>query len=38
MEEIRVYLQAFIDFIMRILAFFKRNDDTESDTDSQIVL
>ncbi|MGN1444215.1 MAG: hypothetical protein ACI4XE_10245 [Acutalibacteraceae bacterium] len=31
MSEIMLYLQAFIDFIMKFLSFFKKSDNTGTD-------
>ncbi len=31
MSDIMLYLQAFIDFIMKILSFFKKSDNTGTD-------
>ncbi|MGN1194335.1 MAG: hypothetical protein ACI4SB_02525 [Acutalibacteraceae bacterium] len=30
MSDIMLYLQAFIDFIMKFLSFFKKSDNTEN--------
>lgn len=30
MGDIMLYLQAFIDFIMKLLSFFKKSDNTET--------
>lgn len=31
MSDIMLYIQAFIDFIMKILSFFKKSDNTGTD-------